>query len=184
MLKEILEARAKESGRSLSEEIEHRLELSTASGGLLRLLAAAAEIIEAKTGKSWSSDWDTFQAVQAAWRKLIPAAGPKPPRGLVDLLKTPAPPIPILPVLPMPPTLPSRAAKAIFPDLVPDPDKEQKAFEEKCATYKKDVAAYKKNKKRYEEYSRQMKQERKRLEELSGIGQKVATDLFKVTKKR
>ena len=187
-----LERDAVASGRSLAQEVELQLERSHSAAvlgsketyGLLRLLAAAAEIIEAKTGKSWSCDWDTFQAVQAAWRKLIPAAGPKPPRGVVDVLTMPAPPIPIPPVLPIPPTPTLRAGRALFPDLVPDPDNEQKAYEKKCAAYNRDLATCKKNEKRYEEYKLQMKEARQYIEELLGIGENVAADLFEVTKRR
>lgn len=189
-----IEGDAVASGRSLAQEVELQLERSPSAAvlgsketyGLLRLLAAAAEIIEAKTGKSWSSDWDTFQAVQAAWRKLIPAAGPKPPPGLVDVLTMPAPSIPIPPVLPIPPVpiLPSPLARTLAPGLVPDPDKEQKAYEKKCATYKRDVAKCKKNEKIYEEYRLEMKQARQYIEELLGIGENVAADLFKVMKQR
>ena len=74
-----LEAAAAASGRSQSQEVEFRLERSfrkeddgiAALGGseqhaLFRMMAAAAEIIENRTGKSWSSDWETSIAVRDA----------------------------------------------------------------------------------------------------------------------
>ena len=83
---------AADSGRSLVQEVEYRLERSFLDedardremGGkglhaLFRLLGAAAEIIEARTGKNWSEDWDTGMAVFSAWQRLLVDAMPKTP---------------------------------------------------------------------------------------------------------
>jgi hypothetical protein len=84
-----LEAAAIKSGRSQSQEAEFRIEQSFLKeevyggkelNGLLMLMVGAAEIIQARTGKSWSSDWDTFVMAQAAWKRLGVAAGPLPPK--------------------------------------------------------------------------------------------------------
>jgi len=85
-----LEAAAVKSGRSQSQEAEFRIEQSfleeRAHGGgelhgLLMLMVGAAEIIQARTGKSWSSDWDTWVAVQAAWKRLGGTFSPRPSKG-------------------------------------------------------------------------------------------------------
>ena len=87
-LRSRLEAAAAETGRSLSQEAEIRLEQSfesdSAFGGaeqaaLLRMMAAAAQLIEARTGKSWLEDFDTGYAVSAAWRQLVNMSLPHVP---------------------------------------------------------------------------------------------------------
>ena len=109
-----LEAAAAHSGRSLAQEIEFRLERSFLDedarnremGGkelqaLFRMLGAAAEIIETRTGKSWSKDWDTAHAVYLGWQHLIAHALPEPPKELVEVhrkhrqdQREPLPPVP------------------------------------------------------------------------------------------
>jgi TraY domain len=84
-----LEEAAAQSGRSLSQEIEFRLEQSfheeasyggREMAGLFRMMAGAAAFIsERRGGKAWSSDWETFQAVRTAWRELINQAIPSMP---------------------------------------------------------------------------------------------------------
>ena len=87
-LKRRIEESANSHGRSLSEEIEFSLErrfLEEAAyggkelNGLLMLMVGAAEIIQARSKKSWWSDWDTSMAVQEAWKQLAAAAGPIAP---------------------------------------------------------------------------------------------------------
>jgi hypothetical protein len=85
--KERLEQAAASAGRSLSEEIEFRLEQTLEderrSGGprlhaLLRLFSGAAALIEARTGKSFLSDLDTYVTVKTAWERMLDAArGPE-----------------------------------------------------------------------------------------------------------
>ena len=78
---------SKETGRSLAQEVELRLEqsfksddaINAAFGGkelasLFRLLGAAAEQVELKTGKSWRTDLDTFVAMRLAWAQLLDQA--------------------------------------------------------------------------------------------------------------
>ncbi len=92
-IKRRLEEAADSQGRSLSEEIEFSLErrfLEEAAyggkelNGLLMLMVGAAKIIQARTEKSWSSDWKTSIAVQEAWKKLAAAAGPSPPAEFIQ----------------------------------------------------------------------------------------------------
>lgn len=93
--KESLEAEAAKSGRSLSEEIEFRLEQSLRDeaalgsaelSALFRMLGAAANLIEARTGKSCMADHMTSIAVRAAWKKLIAEASPLPGEEWKDAL--------------------------------------------------------------------------------------------------
>ena len=114
-MKNRLEAAAAASGRSQSQEVEFRLEQSfrkeddgiAALGGseqhaLFRMMAAAAVIIENRTGKSWSSDWKTSIAVRNAWKELIAAVLPKPPEKLLDARQKPVPVSPVRPERPAP----------------------------------------------------------------------------------
>ncbi len=87
-IKQQLETEARIAGRSLSEEIEFRLERSLQqeadSGGrelhgLLGLQVGVAEFIQARTGKSASDDWKTGLAVGHAWKRLIHDWLPRPP---------------------------------------------------------------------------------------------------------
>jgi hypothetical protein len=81
--KEELEAQAVKSGRSLSEEIEFRLEQSLRDentlveslGGkdtyeVLKLFGAVAAVIQTKTGKP-TTDWKTGAAISRAWKQQI-----------------------------------------------------------------------------------------------------------------
>src|SRR5262245_36794559 len=84
-----LEEAAATSGRSISQEIEFRLEQSfhqdAAFGGremagLFRMMSGAAALICERRGiKAWSSDFETFLAIRAAWRLLIDEAVPDMP---------------------------------------------------------------------------------------------------------
>src|SRR5262245_17786435 len=84
-----LEEAAASSGRSISQEIEFRLEQSfhqdatfggRAMAGLFHMMAGAATLIcEWRGLKSWSSDWETFHAIRAAWHELIDQAVPDMP---------------------------------------------------------------------------------------------------------
>ena len=86
-----LERAAQENGRSVSKEIESRLENSfldedsrnrefggKALRALFRMLGAAAEIAEARTNKSWDKDQETYLTVKYAWEQLIRSLRPAP----------------------------------------------------------------------------------------------------------
>jgi hypothetical protein len=111
-----LERAAADSGRSLVQEVEARLEQSVmeddALGGrqlraLFGMLGNAAVLIEEQTGEPYFEDWRTWVAVQAAWRRLIAAFGPKWPEenvsALEEAIATPVPkfPMPPPPLKPM-----------------------------------------------------------------------------------
>jgi hypothetical protein len=83
-IKERLEREAAKAGRSLSEEIERRLEASLERedirtrfyGGpeldaLYKQIASAAEFIELKRGKSWIKDYEAFIAFNAALKSIL-----------------------------------------------------------------------------------------------------------------
>jgi Arc-like DNA binding domain len=80
-LKEHLEESARAAGRSLSEEIESRLERSfdrteSLLGGreydaLFQMMVAAARVIEARLGKSPFSDPEASAVARNAWRQII-----------------------------------------------------------------------------------------------------------------
>ena len=74
---------AAQSGRSLAQEIEIRLEQSFLDEeardrewggkklhGLFRMMAGAREVIEQGRDKTCADDWETFFAVEEAWRVL------------------------------------------------------------------------------------------------------------------
>jgi hypothetical protein len=79
-LKEQLEESARAAGRSLSEEIESRLERSfdhaESLGGpeyeaLFQMMAAAARVIEVRLGKSPFSNPEASGVARNAWRQII-----------------------------------------------------------------------------------------------------------------
>jgi hypothetical protein len=79
-LKEQLEESARSAGRSLSEEIESRLERSfdrtESLGGaqyeaLFQMMAAAARVIEVRLGKSPFSHPEASAVARNAWRQII-----------------------------------------------------------------------------------------------------------------
>ena len=91
-----LEAAAERNNRSLSQEIESRLEKSFTTeevqeatfGGkhihaLMRLLSATVTLAEAETGRKWSEDRATFEAAKLSMDGLLKYFAPSGPR--VDL---------------------------------------------------------------------------------------------------
>ena len=162
-LKRRLEEAADSQGRSLSEEIEFSLErrfLEEAAyggkelNGLLMLMVGAAEIIQARTEKSWSSDWETSIAVRAAWKKLAAATGPRPPAELIQHFERgdELPPPPELPTRPSPPRrgllTPELLGK--LSHLIAHDSVEAKAFVAKMATIEKADKKYDRRRAKYE----------------------------------
>ncbi len=85
-----LEAAARENGRSLSQEIESRLERSLGQeedlyrsfGGkhiyaLARILAAAVMAAESQTGKRWQEHEEPYLLAKETIESLLGALGPK-----------------------------------------------------------------------------------------------------------
>ncbi len=94
-VREKIEEAAKAKGRSMSQEVEHRLEQSfegeKALGGrqfraMFSLFGNAAVLIEQQTGKSCFEDWNTWVAVQEAWKRLGVTFGPLPSKGWLKAL--------------------------------------------------------------------------------------------------
>ena len=139
-----IEEAAAQSGRSLAQEIEFRLEWTLQqeadSGGrqlhgLLRLLTGAAEIIEARTGKSASDDWETGIAVGHAWKRLIHDWLPKPPAEWIAELERLSDDMPVAPERP---EEPARGGL-----LVPRASEEKReAHREKMKNFKKEEEAF------------------------------------------
>ncbi len=163
-LKRRLEEAADSQGRSLSEEIEFSLErrfLEEAAyggkelNGLLMLMVGAAEIIQARTGKSWSSDWETSVKVRAAWTKLGLEAAPRPPAEFIQHYEqgyeTLQPPE--LPTRPSPPgggdILQWYAYQSANPDRTADAA-DAKAFEAEMAVFQKAWKKYDRLSAKYE----------------------------------
>ncbi len=89
-VREKIEEAAKANGRSMSQEVEHRLEQSfegdEALGGrqfraMFGLFGNAAVLIEQQTGKSCFKDWNTWVAAQGVWKHLGVTFGPLPSKG-------------------------------------------------------------------------------------------------------
>src|SRR6516164_3509928 len=95
-LKGELQHRSEETGRSLTQEAEFCIEawltLEQVFGGqrmaaLLRLMAAAATLVEAEIGRgSMMTDYWTYCAVEQAWKGIIGSHRPVPSPEVVELL--------------------------------------------------------------------------------------------------
>ncbi len=139
-----IEEAAAQSGRSLAQEIEFRLERSLQqeadSGGrqlhgLLRLLIGAAEIIQARTGKSASDDWKTGIAVGSAWKRLIHDWLSRPPAELIAEMERLSDNIPDAPEQP---EMPARGGL-----LVPRASEEEwEAHRESLPNFQKEAEAF------------------------------------------
>ncbi len=113
--REKLEKSAAESGRSLVQEVEYRLERSFAEEPqseiayrLIRLLGAAMSMVEQQTGKD-ATDYETYWAIKAAITGILDSLQPPMSDDLreqsdKDREKYPVPG-PIDPDAPVPPTL-------------------------------------------------------------------------------
>src|SRR5688572_27612608 len=86
--KDELAVHAKRSGRSLSQEVEHRLELSLArereaqsesAAALVDFVRLAVSRIEAATGERWNEGPDTWQQVELVVREILELNRPPHP---------------------------------------------------------------------------------------------------------
>ncbi|MDP6572947.1 MAG: TraY domain-containing protein [Rhodospirillales bacterium] len=178
-----LEAAAAASGRSQSQEVEFRLEQSfrkeddgiAALGGseqhaLFRMMAAAAVIIENRSGKSWSSDWKTSVAVRKAWDELVAAVLPKPPREIVDPRHKPAPVPPVRPERPSP--LEDNPLRGELRAYVQPLSVEQEAqYATALANYKKELVEFETASAKHQ---KDMEASARQIDDLAGIGKKAA----------
>ncbi len=119
-LRERLEREAADSGRSLAQEVEVRLERSfrdedaliKAFGGrktyaVLRVMGSVAAQIQTRTGKT-VADWKTGVAIGRAWKRLIHDWLPGPPAEWIAELERLSGDMPDAPVPPKPPKEPIR----------------------------------------------------------------------------
>ena len=182
-----LQRAASAAGRSLSEEIEARVEqwreYDHQFGGkelhsLFRMMGAAAQIIEERTGKSCTTDWETSLAVEAAWLQLMSSFSPRARRDSKYLESIGGPPLDF--ELP-PPTLPEYP-KAAMPSggigllskVLPSAE-EIAAYEKQRAA---DEKAYTKWLKAVDEYRNKLEAARQHFEALKDLGKEVAVELF------
>jgi hypothetical protein len=92
-LRDQLDTAAAESGRSLAQEVEYRLELSflrereiygnPATEALVKSLVMAIRYVESTTGKRWTDDMETATEAFAAAHSVMMALAVVPP----DMLK-------------------------------------------------------------------------------------------------
>ena len=163
-LKAILDQAAEVNGRSLSKEIESRLERSVQSdeamgGGrlyaLFRMMGAAANLVEAGMGKEWSEDIDTYLAVKEAWLPLIEDASPPITQWWMDNLEA---------VEHDPPLEPSQLSSLSEKD-----EKARAAYESQMRKFRREMKAF----------QRPLKGVHDRLEKITGVGRGVAAELLK-----
>ena len=167
-LKAFLDQAAEGNGRSVSKEIESRLERSfqsdEAMGGpklhaLFRMLAAAANLVEARMGKEWSEDTETFFAVKEAWRPIIEFAGPPMPLQLMNKLEAdqrrPPPP----------PSMPEKNEKD---------EKAQLDYESQMRKYRREEKAY----------QREVKEVNDRSEDITRLGRDVGAGVLRTEWKK
>lgn len=94
-----IEQAATRNSRSISQEVEMLIERALESidfeerlfgpsrqRDLFRMMAAAAALIESRTGVSWTNDWETSVAVEQAWQDLFKASRPRPKPEMVEQL--------------------------------------------------------------------------------------------------
>ncbi len=140
-----LEEAAKANGRSMSQELEHRLERSfeedEARGGrntndVLKVMGAVAAHIQTRTGKT-TADWKTGLAIGRAWKRLITDWVPRPPAEWIAELERLSDDMPDMPVPPKPPKKPRRGL------IVPRASEEEwEAYEASQQDFIKDAENY------------------------------------------
>ncbi len=149
-LRERLEREAADSGRSLAQEVEFRLDQSfrdeatliEAFGGrdtydVLRVMGSVAAQIQTRTGKT-AADWKTGVAIGRAWKRLIHDWLPGPPAEWIAELEQLSGDMPDAPVPPEPPKEPIRGGL-----LVPRASKEEwEAYEAERQDFKKKAEKY------------------------------------------
>ena len=179
-----LEEAAAAEDRSLSQEIEFRLEESLRRDqefggrelrGLFRMMTGAAEIIEGRTGKSFSEDFETFLTMKKAWDRLLSSYAPDfkvyqkymESIGFTRLeseLSLSSPPIP--------PERPEPSGKGLS-DWASSPER---------ADYDKRWAAYQKKFERWRtkvnKWRRQLEEVQQHYREVEELGKNVALDLL------
>jgi len=194
--RERLELSANESGRSLVQEVEFRLEWSfltedarrdreeTAYGGaqqraLFRAFAAVASIIEERTGNSWIKDEWTAVAVNRAWRELIQEF--RPMRGSVKQLEAITADLPAKPQAPdiERPRNPHTGLRRPPQEKIDDFNRRADEYSQAMDIYEAELAEYVRKCEGIAEQSLQFMQETaKRTMEFADLGREAAGDFF------
>ena len=191
-----LERAAEDNGRSVSQEIQSRLERSFldegALGGpelyeLFRILAGTAKLVEARTQKRWFDDWKTALAVQTAWKRLTIAFMPKvPAKQIVAEIDRMAPKPSEMPEPPKRPTLSGEDGKVSLASLPGGPQwaeyqKRLKKFDKELLQWKRVMA---RREKQQTQRSDEFQSVLDRLRGIEGIGHEAALDFLPERKSR
>ncbi|MCH8112490.1 MAG: hypothetical protein IH905_11145 [Proteobacteria bacterium] len=188
-------AAARRRGISLNAEAVDRLERSIqneeAMGGpepyaLFRMLGAAAEFVETKTGKAWSEDWETFLAVRAAWHPLINAARPSPPKLWKDAFEELEREEKALQreerELPKQPTMPTMKVLPGQGYFSKRSDAQLREYENALADYDKQVREFNRERSAYDRklkaYGARLEKLRSHFDELTELGKGIAAGLL------
>ena len=178
---------AAQSGRSLAQEIEIRLEQSFLDEeardrewggkklhGLFRMMAGALEVIEQDRGKTSADDWGAFSAVKEAWEMLlfINLAPKDQPFG--DYLESiGGPPEDFeMPSLPTPPKHPM--ADRGFSLSVPSEER-MAAFEKECSAYDKECVRWRNE---ADEYGKKLDAVQQHLDDMKTLGKMTLLEMF------
>jgi hypothetical protein len=120
----MLERASQQTGRSLSQEIEFRLEQSLRDDAariqfygrpevdaLLKQIAGVIAIVEQKTGRRWTEDYETFLAMDAALKQILKwvrdTMMPKPSAHSVRIVREVFETMPKIPKVPLPAAAPT-----------------------------------------------------------------------------
>ena len=175
-IREKLEEAANANGRSMSQEVEHRLEQSfegdEALGGrqfraMFSLFGNAAVLIEQQTGKAHFEDWYTYVAVRNAWQHLIAGFGPSPPAEYhAAFMEAAAAPVPKFPMPPTPPAPPGSSLGTYH------------QYEQQCKDYDAAVAVYEKESAVYEKAGEALRRSNETTQAQIALGKDVAASLL------
>jgi hypothetical protein len=184
-----LDEAAAQSGRSISQEIELRLEESFRDEskfggremlGLFQMMAGAATMVEERLGgRSWSTDWEAFQAVREAWRQIIDKVGPDVPvewqeRFAALEAAKPGPPPPPLPPRPIFKGLGLLGGGSVSETDKAEFDRARREWEVANDTWNA----------RFEAFSKELEVSLGYLKRLSGLGSEVASGFLPSKQRR
>ena len=187
-----LEEAAAAEDRSLSQEIEFRLEESFRRDrefggrelrGLFHMMTGAAEIIEDRTGKTFSEDVETFMAMKKAWDRLLSSYAPDfevyqkylESIGFTRLeseFKRLESELPSLPTPPTPPEYPESFRKGLL-DGASSP--EQADYDKRWAAYQKKIERVRT---KVNKWGRRFEEVQQHFREIDELGKNVALDLL------
>ena len=172
-LRERLEREAADSGRSLVQEVEFRLERSfrdedaliKAFGGrntydVLRVMGSVAAQIQTRTGET-TAGWKTGLAIYHAWKRLIHDWLPRPPTELIAELDRLSDNIPDAPERP---EAPARGGLLV----PPASDEEWEAYREGLQNFEKDLETFLIA---FDEYQAEVRKIQDEVKKAAGIGE-------------